>query len=451
MGETRTEAQLQALADPLRDPEATLRAATKGESDRVWAPLRAEPGIGEIVFRGYAAVVAVIIHERIMGLRAAGRGLDELTDTILMEEVLSFPGSTTMSVPWLGRIPRASGESETRHLCRAAENMICTLLSGDECLDELPVTVPVKEMPPIRFPHYGSMDRMMRCAATAERLISVRGFSASAISGFDDGMRPWPDGMFTNLRAVACALFSGMPARPASALIAAATGGWWSRSLEQAVDGLGGVDNAKRLGLLGRFEHDYPGLQVRGDCDSIGAVTAHAIRLRTRWEGRPPSRAETVDAMAADSLNARWQPQGDPHKRPLNIPAGSTLAPARLRFIARRMTIRATVNLLLDEAWQSFYNAELSDRYRPDMTCDMSTLYGVRQTDVLLVGRRPWERCPVSRTIPASRVPDVVRDAVEGMLCERLPLRFTAENFYQQAGGRGVWQAATWDRVETRP
>ena len=149
MGETRGSS---ALADPLRDPEATLRAATEGESDRVWAPLRAEPGIGETVFRGYAAVVAVIIHERIMGLEEAGRNLDELTDTTLMEEVLSFPRSTTMRVPWLGRIPRASGESETRHRCRATENMICTLLSGDECLDEPPVTGPVRRMPPIRFP-----------------------------------------------------------------------------------------------------------------------------------------------------------------------------------------------------------------------------------------------------------------------------------------------------------
>lgn len=448
MGEARG---LSALADPLRDPAATLRAATEGESDRVWVPLRAEPGIGETVFRGYAAVVAVIIHERIMSLRQAGQGLDELTDTTLMEEVLSFPGSTTMRVPWLGRIPRAGGESETRHRCRATENMICTLLSGDECLDEPPVTGPVRRMPPIRFPHYGSMDRMMRCAQAAERLISVRGFSALAMSGFDDGMRPWPNGMFTDLRAVSCALFAGMPASPASALIASATGGWWSRSLEQAVDGLGGVDSAKRLGMLGRFEHDRPGLQVCGDLDGIGAVAAHAIRLRTRWEGRPPSRAETVDAMAADSLNARWPPQGDPHRQPLNIPAGYALKPARLRFLARRMTIRATVNLLLDEAWRSFYNTELARCCKPGASCDLSTLYGARRSDVRLVGSRPWDRYPVSRTIPASRVPDVLRDAIEGMLCDCMPLQFTAETFYQQAGGRGVWQAATWDRVETRP
>lgn len=448
MGETRG---LSALADPLRDPEATLRAATDGKSDRVWVPLRAEPGIGETVFKGYAAVVAVIIHERLAALQQAGSGIGELTDTTLMEEVLSFPGCTTMRVPWLGRIPRASGESGTRHRCRAVENMICTLLSGDECLDEPPVTGPVRRMPTIRFPHYGSMDRMMRCAAAAERLVSVRGFDALAMSGFDDGMRPWPNGMFTDLRAVACALFAGMPASPASALIAAATGGWWSRSLEQAVDGLGGAYNAKRLGMLGRFEHDRPGLQVCGDCDSIGAVTTHAIRLRTRWEGSLPSRAETVDAMTADSLNARRQPQGATHRRPLNIPAGSALEPARLRFLARRMTIRATVNLLLDEAWRSFYNTELASSCRPGMSCDLSTLYGARQADVLLVGRQPWDRYPVSRTIPASRVPDVLRDAVEGMLCDRLPLRFTAETFCQQAGGCGVWQAATWDRVETRP
>lgn len=38
MGEARG---LSAFADPLRDPEATLMAATEGESDRVWAPLRA--------------------------------------------------------------------------------------------------------------------------------------------------------------------------------------------------------------------------------------------------------------------------------------------------------------------------------------------------------------------------------------------------------------------------
>lgn len=439
-----------AFADPLRDPEATLREATDGESDRVWATLRADPRIGETTYRGYAAVAAVLIHDNLMDLPQSERNPATLRKTTpIVDDVLSFPDTGKHGFPSLSRIPRGSGESEAHHRCVITENMICMLLCYFGWPATPPVPMPVRDPPRIRFPYFGNMERMMRCAATAVRMIATNGFHAKVTSVFGDyGCRNPPD-MFNDLRGVAYALFKGMPENVASAQIAAITGGWWSRSLEQAVNGLGGADAAGRMGLLGAFGYDYLGLQACGDCGDIGAVDTRAIRLRTRWEGRPPSRTETVDALTADSLNARERPYDNLRMQPMSIPRGSASKPARLEFLARKMTIRATVNQLLDEAWRSFYDTELSVICGSIMLMDdFTTLNGARQAGVRPYGRWLWDWYAVSRTIPTRQVPDAVRDAVEGVLCDGWPPQFAAEAFAHEAGGRGVWQAAVWYGIQ---
>lgn len=441
---------MDAFADPLRDPEATLREATEGESDRVWATLRADPEIGETTYRGYAAVTAVLIHDRLAELSPSERNPAALRGLPLVDDVLLFPDIGKPSLPSLSRIPRGDGESEAHHRCVLTENMLCMLLCYSGWPATPPVPMPVRDPPRIRFPHFGIMERMMRCAATAERMIATPGFHAKTISVFGDyGFSNTPD-MFNDLRGVAYALLKGMPENIASARIAAATGGWWSRSLEQAVNGLGGADVAGRMGLLGAFGYDYLGLQACGDCGDIGAVATRAIRLRTRWEGRPPSRTETVDALTADSLNARERSYDNLCMQPMSIPKGSASKPVRLEFLARKMTIRATVNQLLDEAWRGFYDTELSGRCKRIMGFDdfITTLHGARQAGVRPYGRWVWDWYAVSRTIPTRQVPDAVRDAVEGMLCDGWPPQFAAEAFAHEAGGRGVWQAAVWYGIQ---
>lgn len=427
------------LAHPLEDPEATLNAVSMGRAAKRWENLRKEPGIGEPIYRAYAAVSAVVAFDYMREIGYTGRDV-RILDNGLLGFLLSYPHHRWY-VPWLRSIPDSMDESDGHHECRVVEDMLCALLFRHENMETERIPAPVEDLPGIQYPYCEEMDEAMESIIAAEQLIRTDGFHSEIMIDPRNHGNPAGYRIFNDLRAVVCALLQGMPESGKSAGIAAATGGWWSQELEDAVDGLGGAEAAKREGLLGVFGNPKEGVRARGDCDNIGALITAAMRLRAHWEGKPPSVREIRDALYADSHNDYSDLDLDDEHRLYAPDPDDT---EELNAAARRMTICAATDSLLSEAWRILYETEILKRTRAEEMPEFSTLYMGRRTGSGGYGFCEWDDRNVSAKVPIRKVPGMVRKAVKGMLCEHLPAEFAAETLFHEIGGRGVWQAALW-------
>lgn len=425
------------LARPLEDPEATLNAVSMGRAAKRWESLRKEPDIGEPIYRAYAAVAAVVAFDYMREIGYTGRDIRVLDDGLL-GFLLSYPHHRWY-VPWLNSIPEYADESDSHHECRVVEDMLCALLFRHENMETERIPAPVEDLPGIQYPYCEEMDEAMESIIAAEQLIRTDGFHSEIMTDPRNHGNPAGYRIFNDLRSVVCALLQGMPESRKSAAIAAATGGWWSPDLEAATDSIGGVEAAKREGLLGVFGNPKQGVRACGDCDNIGALTTAAIRLRAHWEGKPPRVGEIREALYSDSRN-NYSDLHDEHRLYAPDPDDTE----ELGATARRMTICAATDSLLSEAWRILYETEILKRTSADQMPEFSNLYEGRLTGSGAYGICVWDDSNVSVKVPVRKVPGMVCKAVKSMLCEHLPAEFAAETLFHWIGGRGVWQAALW-------